>query len=39
MSKVTELLGDKAGYYLGHVCKTIDKSLIHTPSPDTVQNA
>ncbi len=38
MSKnnITDLLGDQSDYYLGHVCKTIDKSLIHVPSPDTV---
>lgn len=38
MSKITDLLGDKAEYYLGHTCKTIDKSLIHVPSPETVDN-
>ena len=35
MSKVVELLRDKACYYLDHTCETIDKSLIHVPSPDT----
>lgn len=34
--KVAEILGSEAEYYLNHVCKTIDKSLIHAPSPDTV---
>ncbi len=34
--KITQILEDKAEYYLGHVCKTIDKSLIHAPSPSTV---
>lgn len=29
MSKIVELLRDKAGYYLDHTCETIDKSLIH----------
>ena len=29
MSKVVELLRDKACYYLDHTCETIDKSLIH----------
>lgn len=33
MSKITELLGDKQEYYLNHVCTTIDKRLIHVPSP------
>ena len=36
MSKIVELLRDKAGYYLDHTCETIDKSLIHIPSPDTI---
>ena len=34
MSKVIDLLGDKASYYLDHQCKTIDKSLIHVPGGD-----
>jgi class I fructose-bisphosphate aldolase len=32
-NKIHELLGDKAGFYLDHACKTIDKSSIHLPSP------
>ena len=36
MSKIVELLRDKANYYLDHTCETIDKSLIHIPSPDTI---
>ena len=36
MSKIIDLLGNKASYYLDHTCKTIDKSLIHVPSQDTV---
>ena len=36
MSKVVELLRDKTCYYLDHTCETIDKSLIHVPSPDTI---
>ncbi len=35
-NKMMELLGNQKDYYLGHVCKTIDKSLLHTPSPDTI---
>ncbi len=35
-NKTTQLLGDQAEYYLGHVCKTIDKSLIHAPSPSLI---
>ena len=36
MSKITELLGKDAEYLLSHECKTIDKSLIHVPSANTV---
>jgi len=36
MSKIAELLADKAGYLLNHTCKTIDKSTLHLPSPDHV---
>ena len=36
MSKIVDLLGDKTSYYLDHTCKTIDKSLIYIPSPDTI---
>ena len=39
MSKVVDLLGDKTSYYLDHTCKTIDKSLIYIPSPDTIDKA
>lgn len=28
MSKITNLLGDQAAFYLEHTCRTIDKSLI-----------
>src|SRR5579871_12999 len=31
-TKIQELLGDKAEYYLGHTSKTIDKSTIYAPS-------
>ncbi|WP_455590672.1 class I fructose-bisphosphate aldolase [Bacteroides sp.] len=36
MSNITRLLGDQYEYYMGHTCKTIDKSLIHVPSPETI---
>lgn len=36
MTKITDLLGDKAAYYLDHTCKTIDKSFIHVPSADSL---
>ncbi len=35
-NKIVDLLGDKAAYYLEHTCKTIDKSMLHIPSSDTV---
>lgn len=34
--KIQELLGDKAAYYLEHNCTTIDKSAIHVPAPNAV---
>lgn len=37
-NKIHELLGDKAEYYLGHKCQTIDKSSIHLPSPTAVDD-
>lgn len=37
-SKILELLGDQKAYYLDHQSKTIDKSLIHRPSSDTIDN-
>lgn len=36
MSKTVEILGEEAGYYLSHVCRTIDKKLLYLPGPDTV---
>lgn len=36
MNEIKKMLGDQAEYYLNHVCKTIDKSLICAPSPDTI---
>lgn len=35
--KTAELLGKDAAFYLDHVCKTIDKSLIHNPSGNMVE--
>ncbi len=32
-SAIISLLGHESEYYLNHRCKTIDKSLIHAPSP------
>lgn len=36
-SEIQKILADKDQYLLGHICKTIDKSLIHAPSPETVE--
>lgn len=38
MNKIIDLLGDKAAYYLDHSCQTIDKSLLHLPAANTVDN-
>ena len=38
MSKITNLLGDQAAFYLEHTCSTIDKSLIHIPSSSTIDD-
>jgi class I fructose-bisphosphate aldolase len=35
--KIKKLLGDQEEYLLGHACKTIDKSLLHIPSPDIIE--
>jgi len=37
-SRIQELLGDKAEYYLDHQCTTIDKSSLHLPSPNIIDN-
>lgn len=37
-TNISELLGDKAEYYLGHTCQTIDKSSLHLPSPSHLDN-
>ncbi len=37
-SNITNLLGEKSEYYLSHICKTIDKSLIHVPSPTAIED-
>ncbi len=36
LSNIEALLGDKAGYFLEHQCKTISKDLLHLPGPDFV---
>jgi class I fructose-bisphosphate aldolase len=35
-SRITELLGDKAEYFLNHTSKTIDKSQLHLPGADHI---
>ncbi|MDQ3682213.1 MAG: class I fructose-bisphosphate aldolase [Bacteroidota bacterium] len=35
--KIAELLGDKAEYLLSHTCKTIEKSTVHLPSPNHIE--
>lgn len=35
--KITDILGNKQEYYLGHTCKTIPKNLIHPPSSDIIE--
>ncbi len=37
-NKIQDLLADKAGYYLDHVSKTIDKSTLYAPSANTVND-
>jgi len=37
-SNIVNLLGEKGEYYLNHVSKTIDKSLIHVPSPTFIDD-
>lgn len=36
--KIIELLGNQSEYFLNHKCKTIDKSLIHAPSPSVIDD-
>lgn len=37
-SKIEQILGDSASYLLNHTSKTIDKSLIHVPSPTIIDD-
>jgi len=36
--QIHNLLGDQASFLLDHQCKTIDKSLLHLPTKDSVDN-
>ena len=38
MSRITDLLGTETGYYLDHKCKQIDKSLLHLPGKNVIDN-
>ncbi len=35
-SKISETLGEKAGYFLEHRCRTVAKEQLHLPGPDFV---
>ncbi len=35
-STISEILGEKASYYLEHKCTTIDRSALHLPGPDAI---
>ncbi len=35
--KIRELLGDKADYYLNHVCKTVGKEQLNAAGPDFIE--
>ncbi|NCE71507.1 class I fructose-bisphosphate aldolase [Odoribacter sp. Z80] len=35
--RITDILGEKQEYYLGHTCQTVPAFLLHLPSPDTVE--
>lgn len=37
-SKIEQILGDSASYLLKHTSKTIDKSLIHVPTPSLIDD-
>lgn len=36
MSKIVDLLGPQADFYLDHTCRTISKQNLHLPGPDAV---
>ncbi len=36
ITKIRQLLGDKADYYLEHQCKTLSKDELHLPGPDFI---
>ncbi len=36
IGRISELLGDKAGYYLDHRCSTVPSEHLHLPGPDFI---
>lgn len=38
LDRITELLGSEADYLLNHESKTFDKSMLHLPGPDFIDN-
>jgi class I fructose-bisphosphate aldolase len=36
VNRITELLGDRAGYYLEHTCTTVSKEQLHLPGADFI---
>lgn len=38
-SRIHELLGDKAEFYLDHQCQTIEKDKLHLPSANTIDES
>lgn len=36
--KIQDILADQAEYYLNHTSSTIDKSMLHVPGPDAIDN-
>ena len=36
INRITELLGDRAGYYLEHKCTTVSKEQLHLPGADFI---
>ncbi|MGM5631414.1 class I fructose-bisphosphate aldolase [Apibacter raozihei] len=37
-TKIAQLLGEQADFYLKHECKTVDKKLLHSPSPSIIDD-
>lgn len=39
MNTLSQLLGEKASYYLDHQCQTIPSKHLHLPGPDFVERS